>query len=58
MSRMYGVLLHQTYNYFRVHSADTSWTKFYVSTMALCYFGLPRCIAANRSVYVQVVLIL
>ena len=44
---MYGVLLHQTYNYFRVHSADTSWTKFYVSTMALCYLGRPCCIEAD-----------
>ena len=56
--RMYGVLLHQTYNYFRVHSADTSWTKFYVSTLALCYLGWPCCIGANSRVYVQVVLIL
>lgn len=30
--RMYGVLLHQTYNYFRVHSADSHWTKLYVRT--------------------------
>ena len=58
MSRMYGVLLHQTYNYFRVHSADTSWTKFYVSPMALYYLGRPCCIEANARVYVQVVLIL
>lgn len=31
LSRMYGVLLHQMYNYFRVHSADNHWTKLYVS---------------------------
>ena len=34
-SRMYGVLLHQTYNYFRVHWADSPWTKLYVSPV-LC----------------------
>ena len=34
---MYGVLLHQTYNYFRVHSADSSWTKFYVSSVWAVY---------------------
>ena len=28
---MYGVLLHQMYNYFRVHSGDTFWLKLYVS---------------------------
>ncbi|KAI1784889.1 hypothetical protein LXA43DRAFT_173992 [Ganoderma leucocontextum] len=49
---MYGVLLHQTYNYFRAHSADSPWTKSYVVLillldtthsvviMALCYLKL------------------
>ncbi|PIL32271.1 hypothetical protein GSI_05516 [Ganoderma sinense ZZ0214-1] len=49
---MYGVLLHQTYNYFRVHWADSSGTKFYVVLillldtahsvviMSLCYLKL------------------
>ena len=28
--RLYGVLLHQTYNYLRVHSGDSFWLKSYV----------------------------
>ena len=28
---MYGVLLHQTYNYVRVYSGDSFWLKSYVS---------------------------
>ncbi|KAM5544724.1 hypothetical protein V8D89_001622 [Ganoderma adspersum] len=51
---MYGVLLHQTYNYLRVHSGDSFWLKSYVAViflldtahsvliMALCYLKLVR----------------
>ncbi|KAI1796818.1 hypothetical protein LXA43DRAFT_1089893 [Ganoderma leucocontextum] len=49
---LYGVLLHQTYSYLRVHSADSRWIKCYVAlilsldtahsvvVMSMCYSKL------------------
>ena len=33
--RMYGLLQHQTYNYFRIHSADSLWIKRYASIISV-----------------------
>ena len=38
--RLYGVLLHQTYNYMRVHFADSRWIKGYVSATRDGVFGI------------------
>ena len=34
--RLYGVLLHQTYNYLRVYSGDNFWLKSYVRASRVC----------------------